>query len=164
MLLVGLGVMLFAVGVPLLLGRWKPKGKPRVVGAMLVLVGATMAVLCGTSLPYERLTITRNEVRYATGLFGERQKRVNLANVEKIVLYKGRRPRNSPRHSRGPITYVEFVSTDGPSIHIKMREFNRGPAIEYLLELAPQLGIELDDQRGEYERYRLHNPLAPRDK
>jgi len=149
-LLVALGVGLAAAGVPLLLGRWKPKGKPRVVGAMLFIAGSMVAVITATSLPFERLIISPTLVRKERGTLGKLSKQVDLQTIDKLIVYKARFARDNPRHSVGPHTFVEFAGDDTPSIHIRLREMKWAAAVEHLLRLAEEQGIEVDDQRDQY--------------
>jgi hypothetical protein len=153
-LAVGVGVALMGLGVPLVLGRWKPKGKPRVTGVISLLMGAIIAVLSAISIPYERLVVSPDEVLSTTGPFGEDRTEVHLSGIKKLVLYKGRRPRDHPQHSVGPTTYVEFVPAAGASTHVRMKEPKRTPAIAHLLKQAAKLGIEVEDQRSDYDPLR----------
>lgn len=150
-----LGVAIAVVGALLIAGRIRVKRKRFALGGFLLVVGTVLAAGVVTTTPYERLVVSPAEVRSYRGSFGARQQLVALEKIERLVIYKGRFPRDSPKHSRGPLTYVEFVDTEGPSIHIKMREPKCTPAIRHLLKLASQLGIEVNDQRDEYSRYRL---------
>lgn len=149
-LLVALGVGLAAAGVPLLLGRWKPKGKPRVVGAMLFMAGSLVAVISATSLPFERIIISPSLVQKERGSLGKHRQQVDLQTIDKLIIYKARFARDNPKHSVGPHTFVEFAAIDTPSVHIRMRETKWAAAVEHLLRLAEEQGIEVDDQRDQY--------------
>lgn len=149
-LLVALGVGLAAAGVPLLLGRWKPKGKPRVVGALLFIAGSLVAVITATSLPFERLIISPTLVRMERGTLGKLSEEVDLQTIDKLIVYKARFARDNPKHSVGPHTFVEFAGENTPSVHLRMRETKWASAVEHLLRLAEEQGIEIDDQRDQY--------------
>ncbi len=160
-LAVGFGLALVVLGVLLVVGRLKPKGKPRVVGVMALLVGGSVAVGAATTLPYKRIVITPEVFRKQSGTFGQQRVDINLGEVSRIVLYLADRfPRDHPKHSASPKrTFIEFVSPAGASTHVRVSGLGWAPAVDHLIALADRLEIEVDDQRKDVPRIRINNPF-----
>ena len=148
-LAVALGLVMLATGVLLLLGRLKPKGKPRALGVLAIIAGGSITFLVASSAPYERVVITPDHFHQRFGLLGRRQVNVDLRQVDRVVVYLADTfPRNHPRHSATPKhAFVEFVLRSGDSTHVRLRGWKWAPALEHLIDLCNQQGIELDDQR-----------------
>ena len=145
----GLGLAMTAVGILLLIGRLKPKGKPRVLGVLAMVAGALTTFAVAAQAPYERVMITPDHFQKRGGLLGHRQVDVDLREVNRVVIYLADTfPRDHPRHSATPKhAFVEFVSRSGSSTHVRLKGWKWAPALQHLIELCSNQGIELDDQR-----------------
>ncbi len=145
------GLSLVALGLPLITGRWKPKGKPRVAGGVLLVIGLAMLAAAMLVTPYTYAAVDRHRLEVRGGLLGQgTAATINLDEVKEIEITQVSR-RGSRRTSRGRRKAIEvkFIPHEGKPQSLLMTSGVRRPALEYLVEKAPEWGLDVTDQRDE---------------
>lgn len=148
-LLIALPLVLLSL--PFLTGRWKPKGKPRVLGVFLMLFGL---LLVGAGLliaPYTYTSVTRERLETRGGLLGQgTAATIDLSEVAQIEITESRRRgRGGKSRRRRKTIDVTFRSADGETEQLLMTGGPRRKALDYIVEKAPEWGLTIVDHRGE---------------
>ncbi len=143
---VAFGAALAGCGVLLATGCWKPRGKPRPLGWLMVFMGAIFALGVGFSMPYARVTLGPERLVIEGGLFGVgASDAVDLRGLASIDVY---RKRVGSRRKRRMATYADFAWRDGAKRTIGMGGDLKGAALQQVLERARKEGVRVDDRRA----------------
>ncbi len=141
-----IGLAVLSLGVPMLTGRLKSKGKTRVAGLLFTLIGLVFSIGPLLTAPYSYVALDRESLYIQGGLFGTSKMSVDLKDVKEVDIHQVRRSGGSrKRRKRRRIAIVTFVPRHGDPTTVNMSSDTRAAALKHLIELAPELGIEIDD-------------------
>jgi hypothetical protein len=148
--LLSLAILVF--GAAILAGRvhWIT-GKRTLLGLLLSTIGAVFLAATLLVVPFNRVTITPNELQIANGILGIGSARtLNLDGWQSIERTKERRRRRR-HHATEVVVVARFHATSRDRQILVVR----GPMLEaslpVMLERAQQLGAEVIDRRSEFK-------------
>jgi hypothetical protein len=160
-LFAAIGLAFLTFGILLFAGKIKGgKGKPRVAGAFLALLGALFGLGGILVIPFERVSVGPAELKIAGGLLGAGENHsVNLDDVRTLELIKERRSRSGGgggrrgrRSSRGTriVNVATFTLKSGGVDKITMSGVLRGAALPLVIDRVEELGGNVVDRRSEF--------------